>query len=115
MPEKLGKLVAPCGFDCSGCPVYKVTQSGDDEVKKRVAEKWSKTVGKPVTVKETECDGCVAGGRLVAYCAECTIRSCAVIKSYPTCAHCPEMLNCDRITQRKTREMLAELKKKLGI
>jgi hypothetical protein len=109
------KLVAFCGFDCSNCPAYKVTQSGDVEEKKRLAEKWTIAVAKKVTPEDIFCDGCSAGGRLVAYCVECAIRTCAIAKAYPTCAHCPEMLTCGKVTTRKTREMLVELKKTLGI
>ncbi len=69
-----------------------------------------------MTVEEILCDGCrVQGGRLVAYCAECNIRACALAKGYPTCAHCPDMPTCDKIVQEKTRKGLRELKKKLRI
>jgi hypothetical protein len=109
------ELVAFCGFDCSNCPAYIVTQSGDVEEKKRLAEKWTKATGKKMAPEDIFCDGCNAGGRLVAYCAECAIRTCAIAKAYPTCAHCPDMPTCDKITTRKTREMLVKLKKELGI
>ena len=112
----LDDLMAYCGFNCSGCPAYKATQGNDAAEQQKLAEKWSKSVGKTVTAAETMCDGChISGGRLVAYCAECAIRSCAMAKGYRTCAHCPEMLTCDKVTTRKTREMLVELKKTLGI
>ncbi len=112
----LSDLVAYCGFDCSNCPAYKATQSGDLEERKRIAEKWSRANGQKMTPENILCDGCrVRGGRLVAYCAECNIRTCAIKKGYLTCAHCPDMPACEKITQRKTREMLEELKKKLGI
>ena len=111
----LPDIIAVCGFDCSECPAYKAAHSHDEELKKQVAEKWSKTIGKKVTFEDILCDGCRAGGRLVAYCAVCNIRTCAVNKGYPTCAHCPDMLVCPKIAQRKTRDMLVDLKKKLGI
>ena len=114
MPKKLSSLVAYCGFDCSNCPAYKATQSNDIEEKKRVAEKWAKTTGQNMTPENILCDGCRAGGRLVAYCASCNIRTCAIGKGYITCAHCPEC-PCDKIMQRKTVEMLEELKKNLGV
>jgi hypothetical protein len=111
----LSKYIAPCGFDCRECPAYKASHGGNEEDKKRLVERWSKAAGKAVTLEETLCDGCVAGGRLVAYCADCAIRTCAQAKGYPTCAHCPEMPECPKITQRKTREMLEKLKTELGI
>jgi hypothetical protein len=109
----LSNFIAACGFDCRDCPAYKATHSHDVEEKERMAKKWSKTVGKKMTVEDILCDGCRAGRRLVAYCADCAIRTCAQNKSYPTCAHCPEMPACAKITQRKTRAMLEELKKTL--
>ena len=112
----LNDFIAFCGFDCRECPAYKATRSGSPEEQKLVAARWSKAVNKTVTVQEILCDGCrVKDGRLVAYCAECNIRSCAVSKGYPTCAHCPDMSDCGRIMKGKTRRMLVNLKKKLGI
>jgi hypothetical protein len=110
----LSKFIAACGFDCRDCPAYKATHSKDLEEQKRMAEKWSKAVGKPMTIDEIKCDGCRAGGRLVAYCASCNIKTCAQNKGYPTCAHCPDM-PCGKIVQRKTQDMLVKLKKELGI
>jgi hypothetical protein len=116
METPLSDLVAYCGFDCSNCPAYKATHSDDITEKNRIAEKWAKTTGKPMTPEDILCDGCrVSGGRLVAYCAECNIRTCAINKGVITCAHCPEMPICEKITTRKTREVLEELKKKLRI
>ena len=110
----LSKYIAACGFDCRECPAYKATH-GTEAEQKSVAEKWSKTVGKMMTADEIKCDGCRVGGRLVAYCASCNIKTCAQTKGYPTCAHCPDMQDCPKITQRKTREMLEALKKTLGV
>ena len=108
----LNNLIAVCGFDCSNCPAYKATHSDDEAEKLRIAEKWSEAAGKEVTKKDILCDGCRAGGRIVAYCAECNIRTCAQSKRYLTCAHCPTC-PCENIVQRKTQEMLEALKKTL--
>lgn len=113
MKNSLSDFIAACGFDCRECPAYKATHCDGEAEKKRTAEKWSKAAGKTVTVEDILCDGCLAGGRLVAYCADCVIRTCAQAKGYPTCAHCPDMPSCPKITQRKTREMLEALKKTL--
>jgi hypothetical protein len=110
----LSRYIAACGFDCRECPAYKATHGSAAE-QKNVAEKWTKTTGKTMSAADILCDGCRAGGRLVAYCASCNIKTCAEAKGYPTCAHCPEMPACPKITQRKTREMLEKLKEKLGI
>jgi hypothetical protein len=109
----LSDLIAACGFDCRNCPAYQATHGGDKAEQERVAAKWSQANSRAMTVKDILCDGCrVPGGRLVAYCADCAIRTCATSKGYPTCAHCPAC-PCDKIVRRKTAEMLAELKKTL--
>lgn len=108
-------IIAACGFDCSECPAYKATR-GDTKEQERVAEKWSKAVKKKVTAEEILCDGCrVPDGRLVAFCAECGIRLCALAKGYPTCAHCPGLDTCGKFVREKTRERLRELKEELGV
>jgi hypothetical protein len=112
----LSDFIAACGFDCRDCPAYKATHNNDKAEQERVAEKWSKAAGKTMTTEEIMCDGCrIPGGRLVAYCASCVIRACALEKGFPTCAHCPQMLSCEKITSRKTREMLEEVKRQLGV
>jgi hypothetical protein len=108
----LSKFIAACGFDCRECPAYKATH-GNEAEKEAMVEKWSKAAGKKMTVKEILCDGCRTGGRIVAYCATCNIKTCAQDKGYPTCAHCPDM-PCEKIVQRKTQDMLEKLKQKLG-
>jgi len=112
MPED---TLAPCGFYCSGCPAYKAAHGGSAEDRERLAKKWSRANGKKMTVPEVLCDGCMSGGRLVAFCAACAIRTCAIAKDYPTCAHCPDMETCGKIVPEKTRKGLRELKEKLGI
>jgi hypothetical protein len=107
----LSKYIAACGFDCRECPAYKATQSNDQAERERIAEKWSKANGQKMTTENILCDGCRADGRIVAYCATCNIKTCALEKGYPTCAHCPDMPDCGKITRRQTREMLETLKK----
>jgi hypothetical protein len=109
----LSEIIAICGFDCRKCPAYKATHSNDKAEMERVAAEWSKVAGKKMSVKDILCDGCrVPGGRRVVYCASCNIKTCAEEREYITCAHCPEC-PCDKIIQRKTREMLEALKKTL--
>jgi hypothetical protein len=110
----LSKFIAVCGFDCRNCPAFKVTQSNNSEEKKRLAQKWTKATGQKVNPEDILCDGCRAGGRLVAYCATCNIRTCVLSKGYAACVYCPDC-PCDKIVQRKTKDMLKELKKKLGM
>jgi hypothetical protein len=111
----LSDFIAACGFDCRNCPAYQATQSNDQAERERIAEKWSKANGQKMTPENILCDGCrVPGGRLVAYCASCNIRTCAQSQGYLTCAHCPRM-PCEKIVRPKTREMLEQLKIDLQI
>lgn len=101
-------IIAVCGFRCADCHAYKATQNDDRKELARLADEWTKSLGKTYTPDDILCDGCrVPGGRRVAYCTECNIKTCAVSKGYLTCAHCPEC-PCDKITQPKAREMLAD-------
>jgi hypothetical protein len=109
----LSDLIAVCGFDCSGCPAYKATQSNDKAEMARVATRWSEATGQKMTPDDIVCDGCrVPGGRRVVYCASCNIRTCAESKGVITCAHCTEC-PCDKIVRAEAREALEALKKTL--
>jgi len=111
----LNDLTAVCGFSCAECKAYIATKNNDRQELARLAAEWTRDLGKNYTPEDILCDGCRApGGRQVAYCAECDIRTCAVSKGHITCAHCPAC-PCEKITQPKAREMLEALKKTLGI
>ena len=83
-------IIAFCGIVCSACPAYIGTQTGDQDLIKRTAEKWAKELGLPITPEEIVCDGCPpgVGTRRNAWCRECPVRSCAVERKHENCAHC---------------------------
>jgi Protein of unknown function (DUF3795) len=83
------EMIAFCGLDCSECPAYKATQSGDMEELARVAEEWSQQFKRDIPTDSILCDGCkLDAGRLSGYCSTCEVRNCAIAKDVITCAHC---------------------------
>ena len=85
----MSDLIAYCGIDCAECKGLIATQKADPEMKKAVAEEWSKAYGHPFEAEQINCLGCTpADGPHLGYCAVCDIRKCAVQKKVPNCAHC---------------------------
>ena len=95
----MDKIIAYCGLNCSECPAYVATQSGDPAELERVAAQWREAFNMPdLTAESVICDGCLQtdGGRLSCYCATCAIRACAVERSVVNCAHCADFA-CDKL------------------
>ena len=91
-------LIAYCGIDCSKCPTYLATQSGDRGELDRLAAMRRENFGDPrFTADSMPCDGCSGDGRLSETCAVCPIRSCAVTRSLDTCARCDGYDGCDKL------------------
>lgn len=85
------EMIAFCGLDCSACPAYLATQSGDMEALARVADDWGKQFGMEIPKETILCDGCKSDtGRLCTYCSMCQVSRCAREKAAPTCAHCAD-------------------------
>ena len=57
--------IAYCGLDCSGCPAYRATQSGNRAALETVLIHWRETYDAPhLTIADIVCDGCRADGEL---------------------------------------------------
>ena len=87
----MDKIIAYCGLNCSECPAYIATQSGDPAALEKVAAQWREAFNMPdLTAESVICDGCLQtnAGRLSGYCATCAIRACAVERGFLTCAEC---------------------------
>ena len=95
--KKQPKLsLAYCGNDCTKCPRYVATQSGDVEQLKDVAALWYR-VGyrdRIVSPDEIACEGCASA----AWC-RWGIKECAEGRGVASCAEC-DKYPCDRV--RKT-------------
>ena len=105
------EMMAYCGLDCLICPVHQATQADSDKQRTKVAEQWSKMLGRKVTPVEINCDGCISGtGRLFSYCSTCGIKACAMEKNVENCAVCGDY-GCELLTA--FFEMAPEARKKL--
>jgi hypothetical protein len=110
------KIIAYCGIDCSECPAYSATISGDEEEIRKVAKEWStdSLIFKP---EEIHCMGCNQDEVVFSLFRECPIRSCCRDKGYENCAYCDDY-GCDnlKMTFEKTpsaKERLDEIRKNL--
>ena len=75
------KLITYCGIDCSECPAYLATQSGDKKEIKKVADEWSSD-SMSFKPEEILCNGCNQDGQIFSWCSECPIRICCRDKGY---------------------------------
>ncbi len=107
----LDDLIAVCGPSCAKCPAYIATHNYNQAALQRLADEWTKALGRTYTTDDILCDGCrTPNGRRVAFCETCNIRTCAQSKGVITCAHCPEC-PCEKVVSRHSRDILLELKK----
>ena len=89
-------MLAYCGLDCSGCPIYLATRVEDPQAQKRmrqdIAGEIKRLYGVTCTGEDiADCDGCpTEGGRLFTPCQKCGVRKCARGKGLENCAHCNE-------------------------
>jgi hypothetical protein len=88
----MGGKVSACGMDCETCDAYVATQTGDRELAKRTAARWSSYIGgAPVPIEATVCDGCMTGSdRKGGMCGACAVRACAIEKNVESCGHCAD-------------------------
>jgi hypothetical protein len=87
----MADLIAYCGMDCGRCKGLEATKKADPEMRRAVAEEWSKLYGHPFRPEDVNCLGCApGGGPHLAYCGVCDIRKCAIRKKVQNCARCDE-------------------------
>ena len=89
--------IAYCGLNCEYCEAYIATKNNDDELRKKVAEEWSKLNNVEITPEMINCEGCRRNGVKTPFCDSlCPIRQCALKKKYETCGDCQELENCEK-------------------
>jgi hypothetical protein len=82
-------LLGFCGLDCGECKVFIATQNNSMEMKRAVAEEWSKLSGRFLKAEDMNCVGCVvADGAHYGACALCEIRVCGLQKKVENCGLC---------------------------
>jgi hypothetical protein len=88
--------IGACGIVCSECPAFQATQENDDAKRAQVSKEWS-SEQYVIHPADVNCDGCmVEGGRTMSFMADCSVRNCAMEKSYKTCAECADF-GCDKL------------------
>jgi hypothetical protein len=92
--------IAFCGLDCEQCEARIATVNDDNELRKKVAEKWSKLNNAEITSEMINCVGCRLTGVKFPYCESmCQIRQCALGKNFETCGDCADMNSCSKIAE----------------
>ena len=90
--------IAYCGLDCESCEARIATANDDNELRRRVAEEWSKLNGVVITPEMINCSGCRIDGVKTPYCDSlCPIRQCALGRKVETCGSCGELETCEKV------------------
>ena len=94
----MNKMIAYCGLNCEKCEARLATINNDNELRKKVADKWSNLNNVTITPEMINCDGCRINGKKTVYCDKlCPIRQCALNKKHETCGDCVEIKNCKKV------------------
>ena len=83
----MNDMTAYCGINCATCPLYKATVSGDDALKRQVAEEWGSMYKRTFHISEMECSGCKSE-KVFIMCSKCDIKACNKNKESETCRRC---------------------------
>jgi hypothetical protein len=90
------EMIAYCGLNCAGCPIFLATVEPDVQKQKgmriEIARLCREHYGMEIRVEDvTDCDGCHSEtGRLFSACVKCEIRSCARERKLESCAYCAD-------------------------
>ena len=91
-------FIAYCGLDCETCEARTATVNNDDELRRRVAELWSRLNGAEITPEMIRCEGCRFDGVKSLFCDSlCRIRPCAQGRGLEHCGLCAEMESCEKL------------------
>lgn len=92
-------ITSMCGLDCAACPAFLATLHDSDVERQTCVEKWSTQFGRPMSVADINCRGCLTESDVVfGYCKVCEIRACARGRGLATCAPCPDY-PCSKVAQ----------------
>jgi hypothetical protein len=84
-------MTSYCGINCEECEAFIATQNKDNQLKTKVAQRWSSLYGKKIKPDDVYCYGCKFGGTQGIYCqAMCRIKPCCREKQIETCAQCKD-------------------------
>lgn len=85
------EVIAYCGYTCNLCPVFIVTQEGDEARRIALAKEYSNE-NYQLSPEDINCHGCTMTdeNKLFKFCMECEIRLCGLEKGIENCGHCSE-------------------------
>lgn len=90
--------IAYCGLDCETCEARLATVNDDNELREKVAKRWTEMNGVEITPAMINCVGCRIDGVKTPYCGSiCQIRQCGMSKGYETCGDCSAIDTCEKI------------------
>lgn len=93
------EMIAFCGLDCEKCEACIATINDDNNLRKKVADKWSKLNNIEILPEHINCLGCRGEGPKTYYCSVmCEIRKCVMSKKLESCGKCAEMNSCKIIS-----------------
>ena len=79
-----------CGIDCEVCEAYIATRTRNQQLKQRVARKWTEFYGRNIGVEEVDCRGCRSGGANGIFCRTlCQVKPCCAKQRLENCGECP--------------------------
>ena len=91
-------FIAYCGLDCETCEARIATVNNDEELRRKVADSWSRLNGVEITPDMIHCSGCRMPGVKTPYSDSlCPIRQCAVKMGCETCGSCCKMASCEKV------------------
>lgn len=92
------RILAYCGLLCNRCPAYIATQTGDRDLLRGTAVRWSSDQFK-IEPEDILCDGCFGrGARITKFCSMCGVRACAIGRAVVNCGVCADY-PCERLEQ----------------
>lgn len=94
----MNKYIAYCGLNCEKCEARIATINNDDELREKVAKKWSELNQVEITKEMINCVGCRVEGVKFPYCESmCEIKICSSSKNFETCRDCKNLDSCKKI------------------
>ncbi len=110
----MNDFISYCGLDCETCEARQATINDDNELRAKVAKKWSDLNGVEITPQMINCSGCRIPGVKTPYCDSlCPIRQCALEKKLETCGNCLEVKSCEKAAAILNNNM--DARKRLGL
>ena len=96
--KKMNKYTAYCGLNCETCEARLATVNNNNELRKKVADEWSKLNQVEILPEMINCEGCRMDGVKTPFCDSlCEIRKCAIKNNMETCRSCGQMKSCEKL------------------